>query len=487
VSETRVIGRWVRDRARTTPQRIAIDADGRLVTYAELDAMSDAFAAAFAESGLTRGDRVATLTGNSPEHVAVLFACAKSGLILLPLSWRLTAPELSYQLDDAEPALFLVEDEYAELAAATGKRHERLAAPTPLTNGDNPPDGCVTNGMAVEDTDPLLLVYTSGTTGKPKGALLTHANCFWTNLSFDLATGIHNDDVVLQVLPQFHVGGWNVQSLLAWLKGATVVLEREFDAERVLRLIEEKRVTTMMGVPPIYLFLAQHPRFAEADLSSLERAVVGGAPMPEPLLETWAARGTAIIQGYGLTEAAPNVLCLPPEDAVRKLGCAGKPYPFVDVRVGADGELQVRGPNVFAGYWRDPEATADAFTGDGWLRTGDVAEADDEGFYRIKGRLKDMYISGGENVYPAEVEAVLHEHPAVADAAVVGVPDERWGEVGVAFVVADALAEEELIDWCAARLARFKVPKAVRFVDEIPRNGLGKIQKQGLLETEAAR
>ena len=194
-------------------------------------------------------------------------------------------------------------------------------------------------------------------------------------------------------------------------------------------------MTTMMGVPPIYLFLAQEPGFAAADLSSLERAVVGGAPMPEALLETWAARGTAIVQGYGLTEAAPNVLCLPPEDAVRKLGYAGKPYPFVDVRLSAEDELQVRGPNVFPGYWRNPDATAAAFTSDGWLRTGDVAECDDEGFYRIKGRLKDMYISGGENVYPAEVEAVLHAHPQVADAAVVGVPDERWGEVGVAFVV----------------------------------------------------
>ena len=252
--------------------------------------------------------------------------------------------------------------------------------------------------MAVADDDPLLLVYTSGTTGKPKGALLTPANCFWTNLSFDLTTGLSGDDVVLQVLPQFHVGGWNVQALLAWWKGATVVLERDFDAARCLALIEEKRVTTMMGVPATYLFMAQEPRFADADLSSLRRAVVGGAPMPEALLETWARRGVEILQGYGLTEAAPNVLCLPPEDATRKLGWAGKPYAFVDVDLSDEDELLVRGPNVFAGYWRNPQATAEAFTADGWLRTGDVAERDDEGFYRIKGRLKDMYISGGENV-----------------------------------------------------------------------------------------
>ncbi|HEY8706054.1 MAG TPA: AMP-binding protein, partial [Gaiellaceae bacterium] len=338
----------------------------------------------------------------------------------------------------------------------------------------------------VSDEDGLLLIYTSGTTGKPKGALLTHANCFWTNLSFDLTTGVNQDDVVLQVLPQFHVGGWNVQALLGWWKGATVVLEREFDPARALRLIEEKRVTTMMGVPATYLFMAQQEGFAAADLSSLERAVVGGAPMPEALLETYAARGVAIVQGYGLTEAAPNVLCLPPEDAVRKLGYAGKPYPFVDVRLSGDDELQVRGPNVFPGYWRNAEATAAAFTADGWLRTGDIAERDDEGFYRIKGRLKDMFISGGENVYPAEIEAVLHEHPQVADAAVLGVPDERWGEVGVAFVVAGGVGEDELREWCRARLARFKVPKSFRFISEIPRNGMGKVQKQDLRATEVA-
>jgi len=474
-----IVGRWLDDRARNTPQRVAIDFDGRLVTYAELAAGADAFAAAFAEAGLKRGDRVATLTGNSPEHVMVLFACAQLGLVLLPLSWRLTAPELQYQLEDAEPALFLVEDEYEELAEATQKRHEPLTTPAFR-------DGSRYRHETVTAADPLLLIYTSGTTGKPKGAVLTHANCFWTNLSFDATTGVHGDDVVLQVLPQFHVGGWNVQALLAWLKGATVVLERQFDAGRVLELIERKRVTTLMGVPPIYLFLAQHDRFATADLSSLERAVVGGAPMPESLLRTWAERGTAIVQGYGLTEAAPNVLCLPPEDAVRKLGFAGKPYPFVDVRLGDESELQVKGPNVFPGYWRNEEATREAFTDDGWLRTGDVAERDDEGFYRIKGRLKDMFISGGENVYPAEVEATLHEHPSVSDAAVVGVPDERWGECGVAFVVADGVTEDELLAWCAARLAKFKVPSAIRFVDGIPRNSLGKIQKQSLVTEVAA-
>src|SRR5581483_11239555 len=287
MSGTHTIARWLHDRARNTPNRVAIDYDGRLVTYAELAAGAEAYAAAFVEAGLRRGDRVATLTGSTPEHVEVLFACAQLGLMLLPLSWRLTAPELRYQLDDAEPSLFLVEDEYRELAEQTGHRFMPLAEPEQR--------GLAPEGPGPDDDDGLLLIYTSGTTGKPKGAVLTHANCFWTNLSFDGATGVRGDDVVLQVLPQFHVGGWNVQSLLAWLKGATVVLERQFDAARALRLIEEKRVTTMMGVPATYLFMADEPGFADADLWSLDRAVVGGAPMPEALLHTWAERGCAIV------------------------------------------------------------------------------------------------------------------------------------------------------------------------------------------------
>jgi fatty-acyl-CoA synthase len=474
------IARWIRDRARTTPDRVAIDFGGRLVDYRELDLRSDERAAAFRAAGLVRGDRVATLTGNSPEHVEVFFACAKLGLMLLPLSWRLSAPELRYQLDDADPALFLAEPEYEPLAASTGHTFESLqqsVARTDAAVGDEAAD-------VVEDGDGLLLVYTSGTTGKPKGAVLTHANCFWTNLSFDLATGIDRDDVVLQVLPQFHVGGWNAAPLLAWWKGARVVLERQFEPARALELIERHRVTMMMGVPATDLFMAQEPAFASTDLGSLRRAVVGGAPMPEALLRTWAERGAEIVQGYGLTEAAPNVLCLPPEDAMRRAGWAGKPYPFVEVRLSAEEELLVRGRNVFPGYWCNPAATAEVFDADGWLRTGDVAERDAEGNYRIKGRLKEMYISGGENVYPAEVEAVLHEHEHVSDAAVVGVADERWGEVGLAFVVAEGVDEEGLLEWCGGRLARFKVPTSIRFVEEIPRNGLGKIQKDRLHELE---
>jgi fatty-acyl-CoA synthase len=489
------LGRWIRDRARTTPERVAIDFQGAPTTYAELDERSERLAARLLAAGLGRGDRVATLTGNSPEHVAVFFACAKAGLMLQPLNWRLAPAELSYQLEDAQPALLLTTVEHAATARSL---HPNVAGLSDLGTDSYLASAAEVDApveVEVEDGDGLLLVYTSGTTGRPKGAVLTHANCFWTNLGLDRVAGIGERDVVLSVLPQFHCGGWNVQPLLAWWKGATVVLEAAFDAARCLSVIENRRVTTMMGVPANYLFMAQEPAFATADLSSLRRAVVGGAPMPEALLATWQERGVEIIQGYGLTEAAPNVLCLPPEDATRKRGYAGKPYPHVDVALrdaesgelvagAATGELVVRGPNVFAGYWRNPAATAAAFAG-GWLLTGDVAERDDEGYYRIAGRVKDMIISGGENVYPAEVEGVLHEHPAVAEAAVVGVPDHRWGEAGVAFVALREGAhagEDELLEHCRARLARYKVPKAVRFVEAIPRSTMGKIAKGELLE-----
>jgi fatty-acyl-CoA synthase len=458
------VDRMLRDRARATPGRVAIDAGGQTWTYLALDRRSDEIA-----SRLDAGCRVSTLTANSPEHVAVFFGCAKAGAILHPISWRLAPAEIAYQLDDAEPAVFLVEAEHRELAEAA----LALARTAPALEL---PDRQVA-ARSPQPEDPLLLVYTSGTTGKPKGALLTHSNCFWTNLSFDLATGIGGHDVVLQVLPQFHVGGWNVQPVLAWWKGARVVLERGFDAGRALELIESERVTTMMGVPANYLLMAEHPRFGDTDLSSLRLAVVGGAPMPVPLLDTWAERGVEIVQGYGLTEAAPNVLCLPPEDARRKAGSAGKPYPYVECHVSARGELLVRGPNVFAGYWRNPEATAAAFD-DGWLLTGDLAERDADGDYWLRGRLKELVVSGGENVYPAEIEAVLHDHPAVVESAVVGVPDERWGEVCIAYVVTrESVDEGELRQFCAERLARFKVPKAFHAVDTLPRNSLGKVLK----------
>jgi fatty-acyl-CoA synthase len=471
------------------------------------------------------GDRIATVTGNSSDQVVLLFACAKAGLVLAPLSWRLSPHELAAQLEQADPALVLVEEECGAIADAALERlplppsrtalgpHGVEAQVPPPTRGprtagrpaEPAPGGPVPGepvpggpGREVRDDDPLLLVFTSGTGGTPRGALLTHANCFWNNLSLSRTVELTSADVVLSVLPQFHVGGWNIQPLLAWWSGATVVLERTFEPERVLRLVADRRVSTMMGVPTNYLLLAEHPGFAAADLSSLRHAVVGGAPMPEPLLRAWHRRGVALTQGYGLTEAGPNVLCLPDDVARDRVGSAGVPYPHVEVAVAdpvtgehlagpATGELLVRGPGVFAGYFREPEATAASFAR-GWLRTGDLVERDSAGYYRVVDRLKDVFITGGENVTPAEVEAALRRHPAVADAAVVGVPDERWGEVGHAFVVprsGQLTDAEDLEAFCRRELAGYKVPRHFELVPDLPRSSLNKVVRSAFAPPSA--
>ncbi|GGI47832.1 fatty-acyl-CoA synthase [Agromyces flavus] len=500
------LGRWTADRARTAPDAVAIDDRGVVVTYRELDERAARLAESFRAAGYAIGDRVATITGNSADQVVLFFACAKAGLVLVPLSWRLSPRELAEQLEIAEPALLLVEDEFASVARAARDRLARRIPVAPLgahgveQHVPHPAlrtDATVTR-RDVRDDDALLIVFTSGTTSRPKGAVLTHANCFWTNLSLSKTIPIAEHDVVLAVMPQFHVGGWNIQPLLGWWAGATVVLERTFDPGRVLHLIAERRITTMMGVPANYLFLAQHPDFSRADLSSLGQAVVGGAPMPPALLRLWHARGVALTQGYGLTEASPNVLCLPDREATSRVGSAGLPYAHVDVAVAdpatgelldgpAEGELLVSGPGVFAGYFRDPEATAAALSG-GWLHTGDLVRRDADGYFTVVDRLTDVYISGGEGVSPAEVESVLIAHPAVADVAVVGVPDDRWGEAGSAWVVLrpGAITDgAELTEFARGSLAGYKVPRDIHFIDEIPRGAATKTLRRVLAERAA--
>jgi fatty-acyl-CoA synthase len=487
-----VIGRWIEERARQTPRRSAIECNGRTMTYGELDETSGQLARALLHYGLSPGDRVATVSENRPEHVALLFACAKAGLILTPLNWRLTAPEIVAQLQTFEPALVCATPTHRP---QVDKARALMANAPPALDLENlerelGPVATDYELPLVVDDDGLLIIATSGTTGTPKGVVLTHANCFWTNVGFDLAAPMGSDDVVLQVLPQFHVGGWNVQPLLAWWKGATVVLESSFEPERVLDIIERRRITTMMGVPATYLLLAQHPRFDSADLTSLRRVLVGGASMPLALIEAWQACGVEVVQGYGLTEASPNVLCLAPEDASSHLGSVGKPYPYVQVALHDNlsdsfiigeghGEIYVKGPNVFPGYWNNPTATSAAFD-DGWLRTGDVAERDDAGYYRICGRAKEMFISGGENVYPAEVEQVVAAYLDVDDAAVVAIEHPRWGETGVAFVVSKfdtTLDIEKLVEHCRSSLAPYKVPSQFRVLSELPRTPVGKIDR----------
>ena len=337
-------------------------------------------------------------------------------------------------------------------------------------------------------------MYTSGTTGLPKGAIITHGMTFWNCVNLGGPAFISPSTVLLTVLPLFHTGGLNCYTNPVLHSGGTVLIMRAFDPGMALQLIGDAAsgINQFFGVPSIYQFMAQHPAFATADFSRLVIGGVGGAPMPVPLLKVWEQRGVALQQGYGMTETSPAVLTLDKEDAVRKAGSSGKPVLHTEVRIvrpdGSDadvgelGELWVRGPNVTPGYWNRPDANASSFT-DGWLHTGDATRVDAEGFYYIVDRWKDMYISGGENVYPAEVENVLHQIPAIAEAAVIGIPSEQWGEVGMAIVAVrpgHTLAAEEIHAHCAANLARFKCPRLIEFVDALPRNATGKIHKPTL-------
>jgi len=497
------IGSWLADSARTFPNRIAVDDRGVQTTYAALARRVDRLVGRLTDAGYRPGDRVATLTGNSVDHVVAMFACARLGLALVPISWRLAAAEVADQLTVADPHLVVVEDEYATLAQrALGLLPEPppsaafagLESYVPPRSHRTPPGA----QREVTDTDPLLILFTSGSSGRPKAAVLTHATCFWTNLSLSRTVPLTRDDVVLAVMPQHHAGGWNVQPLLAWWVGATVVLERTFDPRRILELIRTRGVTTMMGVPTHYHLLASHRGFASADLSSLRNAVVGGAPATAPLLRTWHSRGVRLTQGYGLTEAGPNVLCLMPEEAFNHVGSAGRPYHHVEVALAdpvtgavidgaGTGELLVRGPGLFGGYFNDPEATQRAIS-DGWLKTGDLVTRDDLGYHTVVERIDDIFITGGENVSPTEVEKVLLRHPEVEAAAVVGVPDDRWGEVGCAFVVrrpGSVVDADELRAHCREELASFKVPVRVELVSELPYGSSDKLSRRSLRDRAA--
>lgn len=499
------IGRWLRDRAASDPRRIAIDDRGVLVDYATLWSRAESLSRRFEAAGYGAGGRVCTVSGNSVEHVVAFFACALSGLAFVPLSWRLTPAELSGLIERTRADLMLIEDEHAALA---NEALRVLAG-----NGAEPPPQAILGATGAErqvpraisprdvrpprGDDPLLVIYTSGSEAAPKGVVLTHANCFWNNLALSRAMPMTSDDVVLAILPQHHVAAWNVQPLLAWWVGATVVLERSFQPDRALQLIQERRVTTVMGVPTQYRMLLEVPDLERYDLGSLRRVVVGGATVPAELAAEWAARGVALTQGYGLTEAAPNVLYLRAEELADHPAAVGRPYPSVDTCIvdpatglplvgAATGELWVRGPSLFAGYLDDDAATARAMHY-GWLRTGDLVNRDERGVHRVVDRIKNIYVSGGENVAPAEVELAFGAHPLVAEVAVVGVPDQIWGERGFAFVVPRGpLSPDELLAFGRTRLAAFKLPAYIEFVEELPRSTIEKIAR-GRLRAQAMR
>ncbi|MGY8663599.1 long-chain fatty acid--CoA ligase [Bradyrhizobium sp. UFLA05-109] len=498
---------WIAHHSRRAPDKIAVVdfASERRFSYAQFDARISRLATHLRDSlKVSRGDRVTVLAQNTTDTLEVQFACFRLGAVFVPLNTRLTVPELQFIVGDCAPKVMVHDGDLAETALAVtnlcgvgttlllgpgGSYEAGIAAATPLDRIEQ---------VTLDDISTIM--YTSGTTGHPKGATITHGMTFWNCVNLGGPAGIGPSTVLLTVLPLFHTGGLNCYTNPALHAGGTVLIMRTFDPALALQLLGDptQGINVFFGVPAIYQFMAQHPAFATTDLSRLVTCGVGGAPMPLPLLKDWETRGVALQQGYGMTETSPAVLVLDREDAARKAGSAGKPVLHTEVRIvrpdGSDaavgelGELWVKGPNITPGYWNRPEANKSSFT-DGWLHTGDATRIDEEGFYYIVDRWKDMYISGGENVYPAEVENVLHQIAAIAEAAVIGIPDAQWGEVGLAIVAlkpGQTLSEADIFVHCAANLARFKCPRQVRFVDALPRNATGKIHKPTLRQEFSA-
>ncbi|KRE53312.1 AMP-dependent synthetase [Arthrobacter sp. Soil736] len=518
------IGSWLQRRRPKSGNKAALIAGGREVSYEQLAERSARLANAFRDRGVGRGDRVAYLGENDPSFLETLFACGLAGAVFVPLNTRLAPPEIQYQLRDCGAVLLVHADSLSDLAVRggagtavrrrivvddlrAGGNHDAganargggaspAAAESPAAEGY---EDAVASGADVAPDEPVglddgaMILYTSGTTGHPKGALLTHGNITWNCINVIVDFDFASTDVALMISPMFHVASLNMGVLPTLLKGGTVVLEPKFDASRTLQLIEQHSVTTISGVPTTYQLLCEHPDWATADISSLNKLTCGGSAVPTRVLEAYEARGLRFSNGYGMTETAPGATTLPASRSRDKAGSSGLPHFFTDVRiadplgdpspVGTVGEIQVKGPNVIHGYWGRPDESAASYADGGWFRSGDMGYKDPDGFVFVSDRLKDMIISGGENIYPAEVEQAIIELEAVGSVAVIGVPDEKWGEVPRAVLVlreGAQLSEDQLRAYLDGKLARYKIPKSVVFINEMPRTASGKIRKAEL-------
>ncbi|HMN89299.1 MAG TPA: long-chain fatty acid--CoA ligase [Saprospiraceae bacterium] len=488
---------WAAKWAVYSPDKIALKEyeTQRTFTYAVLNRLGNRLAHQLSYAyGIRRGDRVAVLAENCLEYVLLFVAAQKTGCILVPINYRLSSPEIDYLLQDAEPALVIHEDKFGKLLepSVTYQNTKQTWALEALRIFCNPtillPEDQHFTNNSIADSDPAFILYTSGTTGFPKGALYTHQMLFWNSINTAMSLIINSESRTVNCMPPFHTGGWNVLLTPFLHHGAYTCLMKKFEAPTVLQLLQEEGVTLFMGVPTMLKMRADEPAFEVAKFPNLLYIIVGGEPMPIPLIEKWDARQVPIRQGYGMTEVGPNLTSLHQRDAIRKKGSIGRSNFYVDIRIvdehgqdlppGLPGELLLHGPMVTSGYWRNPEATAKAIK-DGWFYTGDMVRQDDEGYLYVVDRIKNMFISGGENVYPAEVERVLLSHPDVAEAAVIGVPDAKWGEVGKAFVVCRTTQRntQDLQQHCRQHLAAYKVPKYVEFLDALPKNDTGKINR----------
>lgn len=501
------IGNWIRRRAVTSRGRPAIVFRDEPTTYEELADRIDRLASALRARGVEPGDRVAYLGNNHPSFVETMFASARLGAIFVPLNTRLSAPELAFQLSDSGARVLLsgASLEASASAAVEGAGCARIvigadAAQLPVGALDYEQlvaAAAVLNAPASTSLDdPAMILYTSGTTGRPKGAILSHGNLVWNAINAIVDYDVTSRTRQLLISPLFHVASLGMGLLPAFLKGATVLLQERFVPGEALAAIERLGATAISGVPTTYQLMMEDPAWSTTDISSLESMTCGGSPVAQKVADAYAERGLAFSGGYGMTETSPGVVAMPARYAADHPGAAGLAHFFTDYRIrggdgqlvtvpGERGEIEVRGPNVFVGYWGRADATAEAFTEDGWLRTGDVGMADADGFLTIADRMKDMIISGGENIYTAEVEHAIAAIDGVTGVAVIGVPDERWGEVPHAVVTlapGRQLTTEELITSLRGQLAGYKIPRRLSVVDELPRTASGKVQKAVLRE-----
>jgi len=498
----------LRERARLTPDKTALVCvpQGTRYSYRDLDERVDRVVDAWREvCGFAPGDRVGLLAHNRVEFIDAFFAAARSGIILVPIGTRLTPHEIQFILTDAGLRGFMYDGAFAETARAlngtvgiehwtalddpAAAHHTRLS--DLLARVEPRPGGQRLTGPGPEDI--CCLLYTSGTTGKPKGVMVPHRMVAWNGYNTAICWQLREDDVSPIFTPLYHAGGLGAFLLPIFTIGGTIVLHAGFDPDEIWHTIERERCTVVLGVPTIYKLLMEAPAFESADLSHVRWFISGGAPLPLYIIEAYQKRGVTFKQGYGLTEVGVNCFSMTVEESVRKKGSIGKPMMFTEARAAAAdgseapdgevGELWLRGPHVCKGYWKNPEATAAALDAEGWFHTGDRARRDEDGFFYIAGRQKDMLISGGVNVYPAEIEAELLLHPAVRDAAVVGVPDPDWGEIGAGCVVlreTGSVTGEDLAVFLAGTLARYKIPRRWLFLEALPRTPYGKVVKGDL-------
>jgi fatty-acyl-CoA synthase len=519
------VGALSERRAQLSPDRVGlVDADtGEEYTYRELDERANRTARLLREEGVEKGDRVAVVSRNRPELVDLYFATAKVGASLAPLSHRLAPREITEMLNDVEPSLLVVEKpfevevdtalrrfdrefavppviglpsseagDFREHGAPEGREWERY--PDILPNEDGPVERA---DLAL--SDPHLFLHTGGSTGLPKEVVQTHGSILWNAFNTIISWGLRPTDVTPMVFPMFHTGGWNVLTIPMFHMGGTVIISRDFDPRQVLDRIEQYQCSVLVAVPAVLRFMVEDEEWENTDLSSIRFAKSGGGPCRDAIIEAWSKRGINLSQGYGLTECGPNNFAMPDDFEREKTASIGMPSLYVDARIvdddgtevpqGEVGELELASPHAGDRYWRNEAETQEVFEGesedsspsDNWVSTGDLARVDDDGYYHIEGRKKNLFVSGGENVYPPEVEAVITDHPDVEEAIVVPVPDEKWGEVGKAVVEGDdSLTLEELQEFIDDRIAPFKVPKHLAFVDQMPTSGPSKIDRQAI-------